>query len=369
MPAKRRLRPTRRRVGRLLDERLHPLHRVGVIHICLVPLDLCELGRVLVRVALVAEVLRQLVHLLQPADDQPLQVELVRDSQIEILVEQVRVRHERLGEPAAVARLQDRRLHLDEALAVEVAANRGHHACAEDGLAPRLLVHQQDEVPAPVARLDVGDAVEGVRERRADAREDLDRIDVDGRLAALGLRRRPGHSDDVAEVDVDLSGPLHVAEELDAARAVDEVEKDELPHVAPAEHPSGEPALRGSGLAVRERLRLRADECDLVAVAEVLGRAHARESRAPPNSHGRGCAKRTTDRAEEPFARLRQERGGNLRRRETRSVSRRFYVHDLEGHLSARRRDLDRLALLPAHDRLPDGRLVRELVRRRIGLG
>src|SRR5213079_2977356 len=40
----------------------------------------------------------------------------------------------------------------------------------------------------------------------------------------------------------------------------------------------------------------------------------------------------------------------------------RLDLHDLELELGAARgRDLDRLALLAAHDRLPDGRLVREL--------
>src|SRR5437868_15073297 len=51
------------------------------------------------------------------------------------------------------------------------------------------------------------------------------------------------------------------------------------------------------------------------------------------------------------------------------ALSSRFYVHDLELQLAARRGDFDRLALLAAHDRLADRRLVRELVRGRIGLG
>src|SRR4051795_2543038 len=43
-------------------------------------------------------------------------------------------------------------------------------------------------------------------------------------------------------------------------------------------------------------------------------------------------------------------------------------VHDLEGELAARRGDLDRLALLAAHDRAADRRLVGELVLGRIRL-
>src|SRR5256885_581854 len=59
----------------------------------------------LVGVALVAEVLRELVHLLEAADDEPLEIQLVGDAEVEILAEQVRRRDERLGEPAAVARV------------------------------------------------------------------------------------------------------------------------------------------------------------------------------------------------------------------------------------------------------------------------
>src|SRR5437868_9657036 len=51
------------------------------------------------------------------------------------------------------------------------------------------------------------------------------------------------------------------------------------------------------------------------------------------------------------------------------ALSSRFYVHDLELQLAARRGDFDGLTLLAAHDRLADRGLVRELVRGRIGLG
>ena len=52
--------------------------------------------------------------------------------------------------------------------------------------------------------------------------------------------------------------------------------------------------------------------------------------------------------------------GGSLRRLD---------VHDLELQRAARRGDLDRLALLLAHDRLADGRLVRQLVLGGVRLG
>src|SRR5207244_6595402 len=103
----------------------------------------------------------------------------------------------------------------------------------EDRVAPRALVHQQVEVAAAVALLDVRDAVERVRERRADLRKELEPADCEGGLAAFCLRSDAGDPDDVAEVEVDGAAELvGLGEQLDAAAAVDEVEEHQLPHVA-----------------------------------------------------------------------------------------------------------------------------------------
>ena len=165
MAAKGGLCPAVRRLGGTAYELLQPRRGVLVIRVRLVPLDLAELRGVLVRVALVAEVLRQLVDLLEAADDEALEIELVGDAKVEIGVEELGVRDERLGEAAAVTGLEDRRLHLDEALTVEVGADRRDHPRAQDRLAPRFLAHQEIEVALPVAKLDVLDPVEGVGKR------------------------------------------------------------------------------------------------------------------------------------------------------------------------------------------------------------
>ena len=109
-------------------------------------------------------------------------------------------------------------------------------------------------------------------QRRADARQQHELVDEQGRLAAAALRRPADRADDVAEVDVDLAGAAERAEELDPAAAVDEVEEDELAHVAPGEHPAGEAPLLGALDAGLERLGLRAHGGDLVAVRESLRR-------------------------------------------------------------------------------------------------
>ena len=113
--------------------------------------------------ALVSEVLADLVHALEPPDDQPLQIELGRDSQIKVDIQLVVMRDERLREGAAVPRLQDRSLHLHEAVLVEPAADGRDHLAPEQEVVSGLLVDQQVEVALPIPRLRVHQAVEGVR--------------------------------------------------------------------------------------------------------------------------------------------------------------------------------------------------------------
>src|SRR5437763_4420639 len=86
------------------------------------------------------------------------------------------------------------------------------------------------------------------------------------------------------------------------------------------------------------------------SAASRIARLPAR-SRAPSSIPGRTCEWRSNRVVDDPG------RSGGLD------------VHDLELDRPARRGDVDGLALLLAHDRLADRRLVRELVLRRIGLG
>ena len=274
MAAERDLRRLDRLAGDGLDELLDTGHRVVVVRVGLVPLDHRELGRVLVGHALVAEVLRELVDALEPADDEPLEVELGRDPQVEILVELVRVRDERVRECAAVARLEDRRLDLDEAVIVEVAPDRCDHAGAKLEVGARLLAHQQVDVALPVARLGVREAVEGVGQWPLDLGEQLELGDGERRLTSFRLGRHPGDADDVPEVEVDRAGTILGDEQLDLPGAVDEVEEDELPHVPPSHDPPGHAPRLAALVPSLDLLRVRANQVDLLAVWKPLRQGH-----------------------------------------------------------------------------------------------
>ena len=104
------------------DDQLLELGRdVVVVGVGLVPLEHRELGVVLGREALVAEVLAELVDPLEAADDQALEVQLGGDPQVEVAVERVVVGGEGPRQRAAVERLEHRRLDLEEAALVEPA--------------------------------------------------------------------------------------------------------------------------------------------------------------------------------------------------------------------------------------------------------
>ena len=84
------------------------------------------------------------------------------------------MRDERLGKRTPVARLQDRRLDLDEAPRVEEAADGGHHLAPDEEVAPRLLVDEQVEVTLAITSLRVDEPVVGVRQGPLDLRQQLE---------------------------------------------------------------------------------------------------------------------------------------------------------------------------------------------------
>ena len=175
---------------------------------------------------------------------------------------------------AAVAWLEDRRLDLEEASRVEVAADRGDHARADLEVGSRLLVHEQVEVAAPVALLDVGQAVKGVGERRLDLGQQLQVVHRERGLSAPRPGRLADDPDDVAQVEVDRAGAPLLDQELKPPGTVDEVEEDQLPVPAPGQHAAGHSPLFLSFLARIEPLGLGPHRGDVDAVGKALGQSH-----------------------------------------------------------------------------------------------
>ena len=279
------------------DDRLEAPRRVLVVGVGLVPLDHRELGVVLGREALVAEVLAELVDALEAADDRALEVELGRDPQVEVAVERVVVGHERAAPRAAVDRLEDRRLDLDEAVVVERAPHGGDDPRPRDEQLARLLVGDQVELAPAEARLDVGQPVVLVGRRPQRLGEQRERRHAQRELAAARADRHAVDADQVAEVERDEPLEALLAElvdarmQLDAPRAVDEVEERRAPRLAPRRDPPRDAVRDRRLLPGRQPLVRRQHGRDRLDPVEVMRerlnplRPQALELRPPSGQH------------------------------------------------------------------------------------
>jgi len=175
-----------------------------------------ELGVVREVDALVAEDAADLVHAVEAADDELLEVELGRDAHEEVEVERVVVRDEGLGRRAAGDLVHHGRLDLEEAEVVEELAHVVDDARALDEDVAALGVHDEVEVALAVALLLVLEAKVLLGElvqvgRQEDARRRRDR-----ELVALGADRVARDAEDVAAAEqavdrLELLGRLGLA--------------------------------------------------------------------------------------------------------------------------------------------------------------
>ena len=107
------------------DHRFGQVHDLVVGRVGLVQLQHRELGVVPGADAFVAEIAVDLVDALEAADHQALEVQLRRHAQVQVEIERVVVRDERLGRGAADEVMHHRRLDFEEAPRIEPAAHRG----------------------------------------------------------------------------------------------------------------------------------------------------------------------------------------------------------------------------------------------------
>ncbi len=120
-----------------------------------------EFGIVRAVDALVAKIFADLIDAFKAADDEALQIELISDAQIKRHVERIVMGDEGPRGRAAVEGLQHRRLHLEIALAVQIAAHGGDDARAGDKMSRTSTVDHQVDIALTVAQLGVGKGVEG----------------------------------------------------------------------------------------------------------------------------------------------------------------------------------------------------------------
>ena len=183
------------------DEHLGDGHHVGVVAEGLVQLQHRELGVVPAGQALVAEHPPDLEHPLHPADDQPLQVQLQRDAQVQLEVQGVVVGDEGAGVGAAGLEVEDRRLDLHEAVVGQGGAERGHHGMADLEDPPGLLVDDEIGVALAVAGVDVGQALPLVGQWAQRLGQQLEAVHLDGELSLPGHHDRALDAHPVAQIE------------------------------------------------------------------------------------------------------------------------------------------------------------------------
>jgi hypothetical protein len=149
----------------------------------------------------------------QAADHEPLQVQLEGDAQVQELVVGGEDRRERARVRAAVQRLQDRRLDLEEAARVQELPHGADHARARDEDLARFGIGEHVQVALAVARLDVHQAVELLGQRAVGLREEPLLARLERELALLRAHERPARPDEVADL-VQLHGLERLAERV-----------------------------------------------------------------------------------------------------------------------------------------------------------
>ena len=236
------------------EQLLYQEHHVRVVRVRLVPLEHRKLGVVRAIDALVPKVVADLVHGVEAADDQPLEIELIRYAQEERHVERVVVRRERARRCAAVERLQHRRLDLEKAFGIEKGSERADHFRSRDERRAHIGVHREIHGALAIALLRIAESrvahyhtIDGLllseRERAQRLREHLGARDAYRRLARLRAEQRTRDADHVADVEElerlgELLAQIVLTEvELDAPRVVGEMREARLPLPAPRDDP------------------------------------------------------------------------------------------------------------------------------------
>jgi hypothetical protein len=141
------------------------MDRVVIVDVSLVSLQHRELRVVAGGQPLVPETSVELVDAIEPADQQPLQVQLRSDPEEQLHVERVVMGHEGARKRSAGYRLKDRRLDLGEPSLGEEAPDRGVARAPPLERFPGRLVKQEVEVTLTEPRFDIRHAVPFLRHR------------------------------------------------------------------------------------------------------------------------------------------------------------------------------------------------------------
>ena len=167
---------------------------------------------------LVAKVLGELIHAIEASDNQPLEVELVGDPQVERDVKGIVMGDKRPGSGTSGDRLKDRGLHLEAAVLIEILAHGGDYLGPLLESLLNLRIDDQVDIAHAVAQLRIVETVVDCavsvgldyRKHAQALAENGESLGVDGELAGLGDESITGNADYVTYVQQFLeNGVVH----------------------------------------------------------------------------------------------------------------------------------------------------------------
>ena len=210
--------------------------------------------------SLVTEHAPDLVHSLHAADDQPFQIQLQRNAQLQILVQRVEVGFKRARRRTARIGDQHGGFHLHKAALVQKAADGADDAGTFDKGVAHLGVDDQIDIPLTIAGVGVGQTVEFFRQRLQALGQQRDLLGVDGDLAGFGFEHGAADADQIADIKFFEIGiwllpndvPRHIR--LDGALQILHMAKGRFAH-----HAFGHHASRHGDFGVFQRVKVRFD--------------------------------------------------------------------------------------------------------------
>ena len=179
---------------------LGQIHHAVIVGVGLVQLHQREFRIVPGVQSLVAEHAADLINPLHAAHDQALQVEFQGNSQLQILVQRVKVRLEGTGRRAAGVLHQHRRLHLHESLSVQIPANRADDPGTFDKGLLYLRVHDQIHVSLTIAGVRIRQAVILLRQNLQTLGEQRHFLRVNGDFSGFGRENGAADTENIAHI-------------------------------------------------------------------------------------------------------------------------------------------------------------------------
>ena len=190
------------------------IHHAVIIGIGLVELHQRKL-RVMTGInPFITEHAADLIHSLQPADNQALEIELERNTELHILIKGVEMGFKRTCGSAACIGHQHRGLHLDEALTVQIAANAADDSRALNESVLHLGIHDEIHIALAVTHVNIGQAVILLGEDLQALGEQRYLFCMDGDFTGFGFENIALNADDIADIQLFEIGIVFLADNI-----------------------------------------------------------------------------------------------------------------------------------------------------------